>query len=200
MNTYVKVCSMGGVASSNLATHVMGNTRDKDDFKHCISPCFITQKHPNEKCNLVFLIGNPYNAIVSVFRRGFQNIHEVAMSYGKFWLHNKDDFKNKKIMPRETLHNYLKNNTIDAFHIKEHIYNWTNFDDGRTSIRIVKYENLSDHIAEILKFTGCNKPFAIRKRSSDYRNLPNETMSLLMDRYRDVQKIIADMPSIVRIR
>lgn len=198
MKEYVKVVSMGGVASTKLARHIMGDNEESQTLKHCIHPKFlITDEDTHYK--FIYLIGNPYNSICSIFKHNLQHIHEVSMTYGKVWFEGpRGKIKNQYVFDGMGLEEYLKNNNVDRFYTEEHIDNWLNYDDGHTQIRIVKYEYLENHINEILDFANCKKPFSIKKRKNYLKDQPEYIQKRMKEVYGPLKEKIDSLPSIIR--
>lgn len=197
MNEYVKVVSMGGVASTNLAKHIMGDNNESQKLKHCIHPKYLI-KNKNTQYKFIYLIGNPYNAICSVFNRNLQHIHEVSMTFGKLWFEEESEFKNRCIYEGMPLKKYLENNDFDKFYTEEHLDNWLNYNDGKTKIRIVKYEYLNTHIEEILEFANCQESFPIKERKNYIENQSEEIQKLMKKMYGSLKEKIDQLPSIIR--
>lgn len=192
-----RVCSIGGVGSTEILKHI-----ENDDFirikehskrKHTIHPKYLIRTGTKK---VLFLIGNPYNSVISVFKRKYARSHEISMNYGKLWFKNEEEMN--PVLSQDTkLEEYLDMN-LDLFNINEHIENWINYETKSFDIIIVKYEFLEDHIDEIMKFLNCSKPFEIRKRNSNWKEEPEEIRKKLIKIYGDLKLKIDDFPSIIR--
>lgn len=68
--------STGGVGSIAMGRR-LDSIADPTDRKHAYTPSLFDN---DTNIKLGFMYGNPYDAVLSVFRRGFQNLHSQAMN------------------------------------------------------------------------------------------------------------------------
>ena len=89
----------------------------------------------------LYMVADPRDAILSVFRRGYQHWHIQRME-GDVSLWNYS----------WNLEQFLSHE-YDHFRIREHFDNWTK---ARRSypIMIIKYDALWDHLSEVFEFIG----------------------------------------------
>lgn len=194
-----RVCSLGGVGSSEILRHIENDNqeviREHSKRKHTIHPKYLVDLGTKRA---LFLIGNPYNSIVSIFDRNHKiiKIHEISMNFGKLWFKNKEEM-NPILNDNTTLDEYL-NLGRDLFNMEEHLENWLNYERKDLDIIIVKYENLENHIEEVMKFLRCSKLFIVKKRNSNWELKPTKTKENLMKIYGNLKNKIDKLPSIVR--
>ena len=199
MNNVVetRVCSFGGVGSSNILMHIESGNRRRITLhqrrKHTIHPKYLVDKGTKK---VLFMVGNPYNALLSVFRRNYQRQHEISMGYGKYWFNRESEMK-VHINNDTTIDNYLKSGA-DRFNMYEHFYNWYNYEKNDIQILIIKYEYLYLHINYIMKFLDCNKPFTVKKRLSDWRKESDDVKNGFENMYGDLKSKIDSIPSIIK--
>lgn len=196
-----RVISIGGVASTALLAHLENHNRPAikmhEQRKHTIDPSFLI--HNDETpYRFLFTIGNPYNILLSLWRRNFQDIHEVSMSFGKNWFESPLEFTQRVITKGMSLTEYLENG-IDAFHMMEHIDNWINYKiTGNAKILIVKYENYQRYLKDILEFFDCDRSFNFRPRSSDWTKEQTYVKELMEKVYGDVKRKIDRLPPLMK--
>ena len=179
----VALCSMGGVGSTALARHI-GSIADKTVKEHAYSP-EVYNSESDVKLGYVF--GNPYNSVLSVFRRGYQGMHAKAMNAGS-------DTPAAKLQD-VSLEEYLSRG-VDAFHLDRQLNNWMNPELTQHPIILIKYEELANHIDEVLKFFGCTKPFEVKTRNSAWESQPTEIVDGLKAIYGDFAARVDAMPAI----
>ena len=195
-----RVASIGGVASTALLAHLENHHRPSikkhEQRKHTIDPSYLI--HNDETpYKFLFTIGNPYDIILSLWRRNFQMIHEVSMSFGKYWFESPHEFTDWHIKPWSTLEDCLQG--YDPYHMAEHINNWVNYKiNGNAQIWIVKYENLSRYIKEIMEFFECDRPFSVRPRSCDWTKEQNHIKDGLVDTYGDIKRMVDRLPPLMK--
>jgi hypothetical protein len=177
----ILVCSIGGVGSSYFVSKIYPNSKvrlDAQERKHTIHPYYVLRE--NRK----------------VFRRGYQRSHEINMSYGKYWFESQDEFS-PRLTQSVSLYDYLDEG-IDRFNFTEHLNNWMNFDDGKTEIMIVKYEDLPKTIDKVSQFLGVNG-FELKNRQSNWKELPTVWQTKMKSMCEESAQIISEMPSLIEI-
>lgn len=166
----VALCSMGGVGSTALARHI-GSIADKTVREHAFSPS-VYNDEPQIKLGYVF--GNPYNSVLSVFRRGFQAMHAKAMN-----ANSDTPAANLKNM---SIEEYLERG-IDEFRLERQLDNWLNPALTQHPVILIKYEELSESIDDVLAFFDCEKSFSVRSRKSSWLEQPKPIVEGLEKMY-----------------
>jgi hypothetical protein len=178
-----KLVSLGGVGSTALGRH-MWSTNDKTSYEHAFSPKIFTG-HP--QLRLGYMYGDPYNAVLSVFRRGYQEMHIQAMH------------RHTGIKPRSlagvTLEQYLAEGR-DQFGLEAQFDRWTGGEKAPAPLILIKYEGLSEGIGDVLNFFGVRKPFAVRSRKSDWESQPEAVRRGLETIYGRLREKVLAMPSV----
>lgn len=198
--TEYRIVSIGGCASSGLIFYLSNNddelVKHYNTFKHRINPDLLI-KDKNKKYKFLFLIGNPYNAVLSVWRRNLQQYHEKAMTFGKYWFKDYRKEYKKVIQEKMTLEEYLSLN-IDAFHFEEHIRNWVNYQvEDNTEIMILKYEFIPSHLKEIKNFLNKKDNFKFGLRSSNWKDENKKMQNGLINVYSKVKNLVDVLPPIM---
>lgn len=177
------LASIGGVGSTALARHI-GSVADKTDREHAYSPVVY-----DEECNvrLGYLYGNPYNAVISVFRRNYQDMHARAMNAGSA--------TTPASLQGVSIEAYLERG-VDEFKLERQFNNWVHTSNPRHPMILIKYEHLAGHIDEVLKFFGCRYAFQVRQRSSSWQEQPAHIREGLIRMYGGLCAKIDDMPPI----
>jgi hypothetical protein len=175
--------SMGGVGSTALARHI-GSVADKTVREHAFSPSVFESL---SNVRLGYMYGNPYNAVLSVFRRGYQQMHAKAMHAGS------------KTRPSDmrgvTIESYLEKG-VDEFCIERQFDNWTNLAAPHHPIILIKYETMKESIGEVLTFFGVKDPFPVKARQSSWRDQPAAIQAGLERMYGTLNEKIEAMPPV----
>lgn len=177
------MASMGGVGSTALARHI-GSIADKTDREHAYSPA-VYDGH--SALRLGYMFGNPYNAVLSVFRRGYQQMHVVAM-------HARSGTA-PVLLKGVSIEEYLERG-VDEFFIERQFDNWTGDADPMHPTILIRYELLGCHIDEILDFFACRKEFVVQPRSSSWRDRPEHIRKGLERIYGRLNERIEAMPAV----
>ena len=190
-----RVVSFGGVGSSSLIAHLEDGDRARVWYhsrdKHCLHPDLLPEARRGLPVKACFLFGDPYRAVLSVFRRGLHPRHERSMT------RSMPDYR-RAIRKETTLLEYLRSGT-DRFFLEKHLENWIGYRGDRVQVLAVKYEALGEHIGTLLEFMGCDRPFPVRPRSSRYEEEPPEVRSGLEAMYGGLKERIDGLPSLIRV-
>ncbi len=196
----VQVTSFGGAGTSMLCRFLERNGADlprtiapnnveKDwaPWKHMRTPP-LEEWVPND-FRAIYVVSDPRNAVVSVFRRGYQYAHVQRI-----------DGDVERFHPGMDLSEYLNLGT-DLFQLEDHFEQWTQCKRDYP-ILIVKYDHLWDRIGEIVEFAGLPEHIKHdfperRARSSDWRDLPDQSresignlhgnLAVRIDKFPDLQ-------------
>jgi len=190
-----RVVSFGGVGSSSLIKHLENGDRDRIWYhsrdKHCLHPDLLPEARRGMEVKACFLFGNPYHAVLSVFRRGLHPRHERSMTRSMPGY--------KRMIRRETtVLEYLQAGE-DRFFLRKHLENWVEYDGDQVEVLAVKYEALGDHIDEVMEFLECPRPFRVRPRSSRFDDESPEVQAGLEAMYGPLKERIDGLPSLIRV-
>ena len=136
----------------------------------------------------LYLVADPRDAILSVFRRGYQHWHIQRMEGDVLsWNYSWD-------LEQFLAHRY------DHFKIEEHFDNWTK-DHRRYPIMIVKYDALWRHLPEVFGFIGAPLESIAefpqwKERNVNWRMERKEIRDALNLLYGDLAEEIAMMKDI----
>lgn len=180
-NFFKYLCVSYGGSGAHMLLNIMKNNPIIDTG--CFEQHHIRKppKTFSEPVKVVYIFGDPYNAILSYFRR--------RKEQRKTWV--KEHCKNirgeyKKINENWDLLDYLKNGE-DLFKLEEHFDNWTNIKEKDYQVAVLKYESTSIYIKDLLDFIDMDPSksdkFEFKKRKSDWRNQPKEVKDLLEKMY-----------------
>jgi len=188
-----RVCSFGGVGSTAIIEHIEKNKnqiKEHEKRKHTINPK-ILENYSTKRA--IFIFGNPYNSIISIFSRKIQRIHEISMNFGKKWWNEPNEMK-ITLTPETKLESYLESD-LDVFNMEEHLDNWASY-SGRIEIALIKYESLAKNINVVLEFLGCKEAMIVKERSSRWQD-QNTTIQFGLKRlYGKLKQKVDDMPDI----
>lgn len=179
---YCAMCSMGGVGSTALARHV-GSIADKTIREHAYTPAVYNEE---KNIKLGYMFGNPYDAVLSVFRRNFQDMHSKAMN-----VNSPTPYTPLKGVSIEA---YVEEG-IDHFNIERQFNHWLDETQTQHPTLLIKYESLTESIEDILKFFECDNAFEIKKRNSAWREQPAHVVEGLQKMYGGLAERIEAMPA-----
>lgn len=190
-----RIVSLGGVGSSSLVAHVENGDPDRIWYhsrdKHCLHPELIPEVRRGLTVRVCFLFGDPYPAVLSLFRRGLHRRHEQAMS------RNKRGYR-VALEHDTTLEEYLAGG-VDRFFLREHLDNWIGYGGGSAEVLAVKYEALGEHIRTVLDFLHCSRPFQVRPRVSRLEEQPESVRRGLEKVYGELKAHVDALPSLIHI-
>lgn len=150
------------------------------------------QKNPDIKncTHVVYLYSNPYDTILSYYRRGFMSNIIHCMNMGgdvEFFQKNKTN----------NLIEFLKLDK-EPFEIEKHFLNYYHFNDRKYKIMFVKYEYLTNHIEKVLEWFNSKekiKDFSFTERNSKWQNQDDEVKKLLKQKIGSHKDFIDSLPS-----
>lgn len=178
-----KLVSVGGVGSTALGRHVW-STNDKTSYEHAFSPAVFTG-HP--KLRLGYMYGDPYNAVLSVFRRGYQDMHIRAM--------HRHTGITPPSLAKVSIDEYLEAG-LDQFGLEAQFDRWVGAVPAPCPLILVKYEGLAEGIGEVLDFFAVKKPFVVRPRKSSWETQPDNIRRGLEKIYGSMREKVLAMPAI----
>lgn len=190
-----RIVSFGGVGSSSLVAHLERGDRDRIWYhyrdKHCLHPGLLPEVRRGRNVRACFLFGDPYAAVVSVFRRGLHRKHEKAMSR---------TMRGYRVALKHdtTLESYLAGG-VDRFFLEEHLDNWLGYRGADIQIIAVKYEALADHMHDVLHFLRCHRPFHVRPRTTDLDAQPRAVRQGLDTLYGELRERIDALPPFIQV-
>ncbi len=193
------VCSFGGVASKSFIKGVVSASPQQVPWHH--GHYRQPPARVDEDVRVVYLFGNPMNAVVSFFnrRRSKSRLHGFTQAdqhpdpqwaqkhcrnLGGDW---------RALDPTWGLREYLANGK-DLFGLEEHFRNWTTA-RRPYPMGLLKYETLWDNLEPCFRYLGipdCDlSRFPGRqKRGSDWKSLPPELQEGLLDLYGELHRRI----------
>lgn len=178
------MCSMGGVGSTALARHLL-SFADKSPLEHAWTPAVYDRQR---NLRLGYMFGNPYNAVLSVFRRNYQDMHSRAM--------NANSPTAAARLKGVSIEEYLERG-VDEFHIERQFDNWTSSANAVHSTVLIRYEMLAENVEAVMQFFQCGRPFAVHSRNSQWTSQPEHIRCGLERMYGSVREKIETMPPIV---
>jgi hypothetical protein len=190
-----RVVSFGGVGSSGLVAQLEEGNKDRIWYhsrdKHCLHPDLLPEVERGLAVKACFIYGNPYHAVLSVFRRGLHRRHEKSMS--------RTVRRYQRVIRKSTTVQEYLDGGVDRFFLEDHLRNWTEYAGSQVKVLAVKYEALGDHIEEILAFLNCDRPFEVRPRTSRFDNEPEAVQKGLEAMYGELKDRIDALPPLMRV-
>ncbi len=187
--------SIGGVGSSSLVAHIEDGDKDRiwhhQRRKHCLSPDLLPEVQQGLWVRACFMFGDPYAAMLSVFSRGLQRRHERSMGFGRP--------EHRPVLRDDTtLEEYLAGG-VDRFFIGDHMDHWLEYSGDQVQILAVKYENLANHIDDVLAFLGCDRPFEVLPRTRRLEDQSEAVRVGLESLYGDLKARVDALPALIRV-
>lgn len=186
------VCSYGGVGTSFLISFVekykaVNSRRDRDRIKHLDRPPIVL----NKNFKAVYVLGNPFDAVISLFRR---NMHHRQ---SKKLLANYPNLT--PVEPSCTFQEYVEHG-VDKFKLNEHFQNWKTA-KVNYPIMLIKYESIWKHLPELLDYLEISlseiEHFPKEKqRKSDWNSLPERSRKLLYKMYGNLYEEIVSIEDV----
>ena len=149
---------------------------------------------PLKGSKVVYLIANPYDIILSHFRRDFlKSPYEGAQLLGS----GKELLSKKR---RWLLEDFLDLKK-DPMKFKEHFCGWFNHKERNYDILFAKYDYLNKSIFDICTFYNIGeevaKSYTFRKRNVSYLNQSKEIQEKLQNMYGDLFEIYQNLEPII---
>lgn len=188
----VQVTSFGGSGTTSLCEHLaragldLPQTPGHFPFKHRRVP-----PHADEVpagFRVVYLVGDPRNALVSVFGRGFQGGHYLGMR-----LQPPSAAVDARLA---TLEAFLEAG-IDDFALEDHVDRWLGAGDRGYPIVVARFEALQrawPSIRDVVGLAPDAPGLAPLARRSNWRSLPRRMRRQLDGMYGDLARRIEALP------
>lgn len=195
MAVTTRVVSFGGVGSSAILQHIENGDADRIEVhqkrKHCLAPHLIPEVRRGLEVKACFLFGNPYHSVISLFNRKLHRRHERSMS-------REMRRYTRALRVETTIEEYLSAG-VDRFFFEQHLDNWIGYDGRSVRILAAKYEDLADHIDEVMRFLDCERPFQILPRKTRFEDQSPAIQAGLEHMYGELKDRIDRLPSLIRI-
>lgn len=188
----VQVTSFGGSGTTSLCEHLAGagvdlpQTPGHFPFKHQrVAP---RADEVPAGFRVVYLVGDPRNAVMSVFGRGFQGGHYLGMRL---------EAPSAEVDARlRTLESFLEAG-VDDFELEDHVDRWLGSGDRGYPIVVARFEALPRAWPTIGRVVGLapDAPgLASLARQSDWRALPRRMRRQVDRMYGDLARRIEALP------
>lgn len=186
----VQVTSFGGSGTTALYEHLaqlhvdVPRTPGQFPFKHQPDPPRLHEVPPGFR--VVYLCGDPRDAVASVFRRGFQGGHFRGMRMRE---------PAPEVEARLTSLLTFAEAGVDDFEIEAHLERWLAVTDY--PVLFVKYDALESSWPTLRDFVGLPAdapPLPVVGRQSDWRRLPRSIRRGLDQMYGSVARRIEALP------
>ena len=189
----VQVTSFGGSGTTALCDHLLALGVDLQKgpaqwpFKHRRNPPPASEVP--EAFRVVYLVGDPRDAVMSVFRRDYQIGHWAAL--------NERDPDEETQRRLASLDAFLDAGR-DEFELADHFARWRAHDRGYP-VMFLRYDHLGEVWPDVARFVGLPPEapaLETRPRHSDWRALPPERRRQLDALYGELARTIDELPSV----
>ena len=158
-----------------------------------------------------YRFGNPYDIVLSYFRRGFMvfpyqhtsNISGDLNTLCKVPSFISSSFPNSFCWfgkPSWNLDEYLELDS-DPFKLEEHFLNWYKNPGRNYEIMFLKYETLNDHIEDLCSWFNIDKKYADKyqrkTRNSNYKKLNNKRLEKMKKLYGRFFDFTDNLPNVI---
>jgi hypothetical protein len=190
----VQVTSFGGSGTTALHQYLLGagvdvpTTPGSFPFKHQRVPPASDAVPPGFR--VVYPFGDPRNAVVSVFRRGFQGGHYRGMRLRKPTIEAEDHLAD--------LEHFLDGG-VDEFEIHDHFDRWFDTRARSYPVLFLRFEELPRVWPTVREFVGLPSDVAgleVRARASEWTALEDSQRQRIDEMYGDLARRLAALPSI----
>jgi hypothetical protein len=187
----VQVTSFGGSGTTALCNYLLSRGVDLQKgpaqwpFKHRRTPP--PADGVPDGFRVVYIVSDPRDAIVSIFRRNYQLGH-----YGALRGHDPDPETHRRLVSLET----FLDAGHDEFELADHVARWRAHDPGYP-VLFLRYEYVAEVWDDLLAFVGLQPPqppLRLRARRSNWRTLPRERRRQLDVLYGELARTIEELP------
>jgi hypothetical protein len=205
INHTVQVTSVCGCGSTALYGHLAAADVDVPKtpghflFRHLRNPPAPEEVPPGFR--VVYLFGDPRNALMSIFRRGLQ---ESAYR----WLHFREDgdiLEWLKERPPEEARQRLSSLEafleagVDEFQLEDHLERWLTRQRSGYQVLFIRFESLPDTWPAVRDFVGLDPhhpAVELRRRGSDWETLPPALREQINEVYGGLVERIEALPAV----
>lgn len=192
-----QLTSFGGSGTTALGDHLLAAgvdlpaTPGQFPFKHQRTPPASAAVPSGFRA--LYLVGDPRDAVMSVFRRGFQDGHYVGM-HGR----RPDVATEARFAGLDT---FLAAG-IDDFAIADHVEQWLGASDRSYPIMVVRFDRLAEawpRIRDFFGLPGDDRGLPTRARASDWRALPRAARQRIDRMYGELARRVDALPAVTII-
>jgi hypothetical protein len=200
----VQVTSFGGSGTTMLLEFLQAQgvevPREPDwgIWKHLPSPPTTAEYVIPADFRAVYLISDPVDALLSVFRRRFHIWHALRMQSKPFWPSG-FRMEDSPEEPNWGMREFLALNA-DCFGLERQFSNWTNcpYKLRGYAMMVIKYERLWDNLPRVLDFVGLPKDrlidFPARRDRTTTPGASDSDRAALEVLYERLRDAIASLP------
>ena len=190
----VQLTSFGGSGTTALGEHLMAAGVDLPTspgqwpFKHGRTPPPATDVP--EGYRVLYLLGDPRDAVCSVFRRDLQLGH-----FGGLWDREPDAAARARLADLDA----FLDAGVDDFGLTDHVDRWWDHPEGYPVlfVRLDRIEEAWPAVDDLVARPGGLPPFHRSSRSSDWRALDPDRRRAIDEMYGDLAARIASLPAAV---
>jgi len=190
----VQITSFGGSGTTALHEHLLQagvdvpTTPGSFPFKHQRVPHASNVVPPGFR--VVYPFGDPRNAVVSVFRRGFQGGHYRGMRLRKPTLEAENHLVD--------LEHFLEGG-VDEFEIEDHFDRWFNGTNRTYPVLFLKFDHLAQAWPAVCEFVGLGPDtpcLPMRVRASEWTTLDAPQHERIDAMYGALARRLAALPPV----
>ena len=188
----VQVTSFGGSGTTALYDHLgaagadIPTTIGQFPFKHQRVPPRDDEVPPGFR--VVYIFADPRNAVVSLFRRGYQGGHYRGMRLRK---------PPPEIEQRFVDLDQFLDAGVDDFGLADHFERWHAPEARAYPVLFLRYEQMLETWPTLRDFAGLPADYpclTIRKRESEWESLPDHARARLDEMYGALARDLAALP------
>jgi len=188
----VQITSFGGSGTTAMIEHLQAlgvavpDTPGSFPFKHQRVPPGPSAVPPGFR--VVYLFGDPRNAVVSVFRRGFQGGHYRGMRLRRPPAEVEEHLTD--------LEHFLAHG-VDEFEIRDHFDRWHEREPRPYPVLFVRFDDLGAEWPAVRDFVGLSGDapgLELRERASEWQALPAAQRATIDAMYGTLAVRLAALP------
>lgn len=149
---------------------------------------------PDENSRVAYIYGDPFNIILSFYRRGF-----LSSPYTHF-RHIGGDYKTMERLPEWSLKDFLSLKK-DPLFLFDHFRAWYFHDNRNYDIAFFRYESLADTIQDLCLWYELDKSiikdFSFSPRSSNWKDQDISIQRGLENNYGEYKAFLDKLPDVV---
>jgi hypothetical protein len=161
---------------------------------------------PPENSKVMYLFANPYDTVLSYFRRAVWNDESNCQSSNNSWLEHhcrnlEGDSRYFNKPENRVLENFLKDD-YDPFLLSEHIEKWMSHENRNYELWLMRYESLSiNGINPFIEYWNLPKDmsFNFKIRNSDWKSNSVEIQQGLERKYGSLFEIYYSLPLVSKL-
>jgi len=152
---------------------------------HTRDPLIYTE----EGVRVLYIFGNPYNQLLSFFRRGFMKAPYLHCQHvGGLVAHLSQE-------NQWEIGTYLTERR-ECYKLRQHFEGWWGFKHRQYDIMFIRYETIPNHINDLREWFGIEERFEFVPRASDFTKQSEAIQAGLVKMFGDYKEMLDALPDV----